>query len=76
MRLFRVVNPNVAVEWMRMNGQIQNGLCARFIDRIIEVGACCEIESFRKHLDLSNSTRPRKANRGRCHDCPIAEPSL
>lgn len=47
-----LVNPNVAVEWMKMNGQIQDGLYARFIDRVMEIGAFGEIEGFREHMEL------------------------
>ena len=47
-----LVNPNVAVEWMKMNGQIQDGLYPRFIDRVMEIGAFGEIEGFREHMEL------------------------
>ncbi|WP_322407680.1 hypothetical protein [Rhizobium ruizarguesonis] len=47
-----LVNPNVAVEWMRMTGRLQDGLYARFIDRVMEIGAFGEIEGFREHMEL------------------------
>ncbi|PKO71591.1 MAG: hypothetical protein CVU20_06340 [Betaproteobacteria bacterium HGW-Betaproteobacteria-14] len=42
-----LVNPNSALEWMRSAGFVQDGLYARFIDRVIEVGAYGEIEAVR-----------------------------
>lgn len=42
-----LLNPNVAVEHMRTRGLVQDGLYARFIDRLIEVGGFGEIESIR-----------------------------
>jgi hypothetical protein len=47
-----LVNPNVAVEWMKMTNRIQDGLYARFIDRVMEIGAYGEIEGFREHMEL------------------------
>lgn len=42
-----LINPNAAVEWMRNQRLIQDGLYARFIDRLIEVGGYGEIEAVR-----------------------------
>lgn len=42
-----LLNPNVALEHMRTRGLVQDGLYARFIDRLIEVGGYGEIESIR-----------------------------
>lgn len=42
-----LLNPNVAVEFMRTNGQVQDGLYGRFLDRLIEVGGYGEIEAIR-----------------------------
>ena len=42
-------NPNAAMEWMRHNGLVQDGLYSRFIDRVIDVGAFSEIEAVHEH---------------------------
>jgi hypothetical protein len=42
-----LVNPNAAIEWMRGKGWVQDGLYARFIDRLMEIGAFGEIEAVR-----------------------------
>jgi hypothetical protein len=42
-----LINPNVAMEWMRSNKLVQEGLYARFIDRLIEVGGFGELEAIR-----------------------------
>ncbi len=39
-----LINPNVAMEWMRSQKLVQDGLYARFIDRLIEVGGFGELE--------------------------------
>lgn len=44
-----LTNPNSAVEWMRTHGLVQEGLYARFIDRLMEVGAYGEIEALREY---------------------------
>lgn len=43
-----LVNPNAALEWMHSSGLVQVGIYARFIDRIMEVGAFGEIEAVRE----------------------------
>jgi len=43
-----LLNPNVATEFMRQNGKVQDGLYARFKDRLIEVGGFGDIEAFHK----------------------------
>jgi len=40
-----LVNPNAAVEWMKAKGMVQDGIYARFVDRLMEVGAYGEIEA-------------------------------
>lgn len=42
-----LINPNVAMEWMRSNKLVQEGVYARFIDRLIEVGGFGELEAIR-----------------------------
>lgn len=44
-----LINPNAAVEWMRSQSWVQDGLYARFIDRLMEVGAYGEIEAYREY---------------------------
>lgn len=46
-----LINPNAAMEGMRISGFIQDGLYARFIDRTVEIGAHGEIEAIHKFLD-------------------------
>jgi hypothetical protein len=43
-----LVNPNAALEWMRTQGLVQDGIYARFVDRLMEVGAYGEIEAVRE----------------------------
>ncbi len=45
-----LVNPNAALEWMRSSGLVQDGMYARFVDRLMEVGAYGEIEAIREAL--------------------------
>ena len=40
-----LVNPNAALEWMRNQGLVQDGIYGRFVDRLMEVGAYGEIEA-------------------------------
>lgn len=41
-----LLNPNAAVEWMRTQGLVQDGLYGRFKDRIAEVGAMGELDAL------------------------------
>ena len=41
-----LVNPNAALQWMRSRGLVQDGIYARFVDRLAEVGASGEIEAI------------------------------
>ncbi len=53
-----LINPNAALERMRANGLIQDGLYARFVDRVTEIGAYGEIEAaqeFFKSVPVANS---------------------
>lgn len=43
-----LVNPNAALEWMRSTGLVQDGIYARFLDRLMDVGAYGEIEAIRE----------------------------
>ncbi len=42
-------NPNVVVEYLWRNAKVQDGLYARFRDRLIEVGGFGDIETIDKH---------------------------
>ncbi len=44
-----LTNPNVAIERLRLNGEVQDGIYGRFWDRISEVGALGEIDTIRAH---------------------------
>lgn len=44
-----LINPNVALERLRASGLVQDGLYARFLDRVADIGAFGEIEAFREH---------------------------
>lgn len=46
-----LLNPNAAVEKMRAEGQIQDGLYARFIDRVAEVGAMGDVEALHEYWE-------------------------
>lgn len=46
-----LLNPNVAMEWMRVNGMVQDGLYGRFLDRLIEVGGYGELEAIRAYWE-------------------------
>lgn len=42
-----LLNPNVAVEYLRASGKVQDGLYGRFIDRLYEVGGGGELDAIR-----------------------------
>lgn len=44
-----LLNPNVAVEWMRSHHLVQDGLYARFADRVADVGAYGDLEGIRRY---------------------------
>ncbi len=44
-----LLNPNVGVEQLRAKGLVQDELYGRFIDRVADVGAMGEIESWKKY---------------------------
>lgn len=55
-----LVNPNAAMEWMRTQSLVQDGIYGRFLDRIIEVGGYGELEALRtawqKAAELTKTT--------------------
>lgn len=48
-----LTNPNVAVEWMRTHGKVQDLLYGRFIERLPEIGAYGDIETIRNFWALA-----------------------
>ncbi|WP_371232344.1 hypothetical protein ACAW63_05895 [Pseudomonas sp. QE6] len=56
-----LLNPNAAVEWMRSTGKVQDVVYARFIDRLIEVGAYGEIEAFRQTCEAQRAAEAAAA---------------
>lgn len=46
-----LLNPNAAMEWMRVSGLVQDGLYGRFLDRLIEVGGYGELEMIRAYWE-------------------------
>lgn len=44
-----LINPNAAIEWMRRNGLVQDGLYGRFIERLAETGAYRDIEVLNQY---------------------------
>lgn len=40
-----LLNPNAAMEWMRGQKMVQDGIYSRFVDRLMEVGAFGELEA-------------------------------
>ncbi|GAA5658245.1 hypothetical protein Brsp06_04629 [Brucella sp. NBRC 13694] len=62
-----LINPNVTVESLYQKGKIQEGLYARFIDRVIEIGAFGEIEAYREYLaalDAQNKAQAANSENG------------
>lgn len=50
-----LINPNVALERLRASGLVQDGLYARFIDRVTDIGAFGEIEAIREHWNAETA---------------------
>lgn len=46
-----LTNPNAAVEWMRNQGKVQDGLYGRFIERLPEIGAYGDIEALHDYWE-------------------------
>lgn len=42
-----LINPNVAVEWMRCDNLVQDELYARFMSRVADIGAYSDLEKIR-----------------------------
>lgn len=52
-----LLNPNVAVERLRVNKQVQDELYGRFQDRVAEVGASGELEAIRAYWAAEEAER-------------------
>jgi hypothetical protein len=44
-----LLNPNAAIEWMRSNKLVQDGLYARFLERAADIGAYADVEAIRQY---------------------------
>ena len=72
-----LINPNVSVEWMNRAGNVQGGLYARFIDRMMEIGAFGEIEGFRDHMDaVAAAQAVEAAKAAAAASVPATEPAV
>lgn len=70
-----LINPNAAVEWMRTQGWVQDGLYARFIDRLMEVGAYGEIEAVREYWAAVAAAQAAANSNGTQAAAPASGPS-
>lgn len=50
-----LLNPNIGLEWMQKSGLVQNGVYARFVDRLMEVGAYGEVEAVNEVWAAQNA---------------------
>lgn len=68
-----LTNPNAAVEWMRHNSKVQDGLYGRFIERLPEIGAYGDIEAIRAHwVALQEAAKAAEAAKQAA--CPSVQP--
>lgn len=56
-----LTNPNVAVERMRYQCMVQDGLYARFTERLLDIGAYSDIENFHSLLAKQEAERTAQA---------------
>jgi len=56
-----LLNPNIAVEMMRRNGQIQDSLYGRFIERVADVGAAGDWAAHREALEAAEKAATAKS---------------
>ena len=66
-----LLNPNAALEWMRASGFVQDVLYARFVDRLIDIGAHPEIVAVQ---DLFKTQREAAAKAKEAEAAKRAEP--
>lgn len=50
-----LINPNVAMERLRAAGLVQDGIYARFLDRVADIGAFGEIEAVREYWKVATA---------------------
>lgn len=51
-----LLNPNVAVEYLRQKKQVQDDLYGRFRDRLAEVGASAELDAYNTYCAAATAT--------------------
>jgi hypothetical protein len=56
-----LLNPNIAVELMRRNGLVQDGLYGRFIERLADVGAAGDCAAHEEALETAAKAKSAKA---------------
>lgn len=56
-----LLNPNIAVEMMRRNGQVQDGLYGRFIERVADVGAAGDWPTYQEALEAAAKAAAAKS---------------
>jgi hypothetical protein len=56
-----LLNPNTGLEWLRLQGKVQDGVYSRFLDRITEVGAYSELEAIRSYWATQKSLAASQA---------------
>nr|WP_224043898.1 hypothetical protein [Paraburkholderia unamae] len=52
-----LLNPNAAMEWMRVQGLVQTELYGRFLERLADVGAYGEVEAVREIWAQQNAAQ-------------------
>lgn len=57
-----LLNPNIAVEMMRRNGQVQDGLYGRFIERVADVGAAGDWTAHQEALAAAAKAAAAKSD--------------
>ena len=56
-----LLNPNIAVEMMRRNGQVQDGLYGRFVERVADVGAAGDWTAHQEALEAAAKAAAAKS---------------
>lgn len=74
-----LTNPNSAIEWMRSDGKVQDGLYSRFIERLPEIGAYGDIEALRLYwlacIEAEKAALAEAAKQGSGSSTPPAPPA-
>lgn len=68
-----LLNPNAALEWMRTQSLVQDGIYGRFIDRLMEVGAYGEIEGVREAWSSTAQAAAAAATQAASSQLPSVE---